>query len=158
QFQGNVINATTFNGGSLTPSLLRAGLTKVFKTARGSKRPTLGIFSASAFDKYAAIFDPQRRYEFTTEISVAGNQIKLDAGVDVMTFAGIPFIRDISIPETTVGTLALLNTNETMIRYLPQPTSAELMNGVNITVTQDGQQQSMGTGLTGKLMPLARTG
>lgn len=158
QFQGNVISAKTFNGGSLTPTLLRAGLTKIFKTARGSKRPTLGVFSAAAFDKYAAIFDPQRRYEFSNEINVGGQMIKLDAGVDVMTFSGIPFIRDVSIPETTVGTLAMLNTNEVMIRYLPQPTASELMNQVNIMVTQDGQQQSMGTGLTGKMIELARTG
>jgi hypothetical protein len=158
QFQGNVINAATFNGGALTPDLLRAGITKIFKTARGSKRPTLGVFSAEAFDRYAAIFDPQRRYQFMTELNVGGRQIKLDAGVDVMEFSGIPFIRDISIPETTVGTLALLNTNEVFVRYLPMPTAAELMGGVNITVTQDGQAQSMGTGLTGKLMELARTG
>jgi hypothetical protein len=158
QFQGNVINAATFSGGSLTPALLRKGITKIFKTARGSKRPTLGVFSAEAFDKYAAIFDPQRRYQFVTELNVGGRQIKLDAGVDMMEFSGIPFIRDISIPETTTGTLAMLNTNEVLIRYLPQPTSSELLNNVNITVTQDGQMQSMGTGLTGKLMELARTG
>ena len=158
QFQGNVISATTFNGGALTPALLRKGLTKVFKTARGSKRPTLGVFSAEAFDKYAAIFDPQRRYEFMTELSVGGRKIVLDAGVDVMTFGGIPFIRDISIPETTTGTLAMLNTNEVLIRYLPQPTSDELLNGVNITVTEDGTVQSKGIGLTGKLIELARNG
>jgi hypothetical protein len=158
QFQGNVIDAKVFNGGRLTPTLMRAGLTKIFKKARGSKRPTLGVFSADAFDTYAAIFDPQRQYQFVTELSVGGKLIKLDAGVDVMSFAGIPFIRDISIPETTTGTLALLNTNEVMIRYLPQPTSDELMSGVGITVSQDGTMQSMGTGMTGKLIEIARLG
>ena len=155
QFAGNVINATTTSGGALSLSVMRQMISTIIAADEASRAPTFIAASNKCFDKYCAMFDAQRRW--VNEVTLGSRTIKLDGGVQIAEFDGIPIVRDVKIPETTTGTMLFLNDQEVRMRYIPLPSSSDYMTG-NIQVGPDGKALSKGTGLTGKIIKLGRKG
>ena len=155
QFGGNVTNAATVNGGALTLSLMRDMISTIISKDEMSRAPTFISASNKMFDKYCGMFDANRRW--VNEITLGSRTIKLDGGVQIAEFDGIPIVRDVKIPETTTGTMLFLNDQEVRMRYIPQPSASDIMTA-NVQVTPDGKTLSRGTGLTGKIIKLGRKG
>jgi hypothetical protein len=159
QWAGNVVNASSFSGGSVSPSLFRKVITSIITRDALSRAPTVILASPRSWDKAASAFDPQRRYEeeINTVTTAMGNVITLDAGVRSMSFDGIPMIRDPGITETTTGTFLFLNLDEVAARYIPFPSAADIEAG-DIQVTKSYGAVSTKTGLMYKMIKLAQNG
>ena len=157
QFAGNEVDcATSSTGGRLSLGIMREMISKIIAADEMSRAPTFIAASNKAFDRYCGMFDAQRRW--VTEVTLGGRVVKLDGGVQIAEFDGIPIVRDVKIPETsTAGAMVFLNDQEVRMRYLPQPTAQDLMTG-NIQVGPDGRTMSKGTGLTGKIIKLGKKG
>ena len=159
QWAGNVFNAATLTGGSVNPALFRKAITTIITRDAMSRAPSVILASPRSWDKAAAVFDPQRRYEeeINKVTTAMGTEIVLDAGVRSMSFDGIPIIRDPGITETTTGTFLFLNLDEVAARYIPFPSAADIEQG-DIMVTKAYGAVSTKTGLMYKLIRLARNG
>lgn len=158
QWAGNVFNAATITGGAVTPDLFRRVITTIVTKDAGSRDPSVILASSRAYDKFAGVFDPQRRYEAEiTKVNTASGEIPLDFGVRSISFNGIPVIRDPGITETTTGTFLFLNLEEVAARYIPFPSAEDIAKG-QIMVTKAYGAVSTGTGLMYKMKRLAENG
>ena len=156
QFAGNHTNASTANtGGKLSLPLMRDMISQIIAADELSRAPTFIAASNKCFDQYCNLFDAQRRW--VNEVTLASRTIKLDGGVQIAEFDGIPVVRDVKIPETTTGTMLFIQDQEVRMCYIPQPTALDILQQ-NIEVTSDGKTQSKSTGMTGKIIRLGRTG
>jgi len=156
QFAGNHIDASTSStGGKLSLPLMRQMISTIIAADESSRAPTFISASNKCFDQYCNLFDANRRW--VNEVTLGSRAIKLDGGVQIAEFDGIPVVRDVKIPETTTGTMLFLNDQEVRMRYIPQPSATDIVQG-NIQVTSDGKTLSKSTGLTGKIIKLGRKG
>jgi hypothetical protein len=157
QFAGNVIDASTeATGGALSLPLMRKMISYIVSRDEQSRAPTFIAASNRCFDTYCNMFDAQRRW--VNEITLGSRTFKLDGGVQIAEFDGIPVVRDVKIPETTTGKMLFIQDQEVRIRYLPFPTAQDIMTK-NIEISSDGKHTlSRGTGLIAKIIKMGKTG
>lgn len=144
------------NGGvlrALTLHLMRE-MRRTIREASG-KRPDLIITSPAIFEKYAEIFDTERRW--VDQIRMRGQEIKLDGGHQVLEFDGIPMFDDVDCPDND---MLFLNTRFMKVKQLPDvgagnPAQAQ----VNLRGTPEEQLNNRSRGnIVARVNPLARSG
>jgi hypothetical protein len=153
QFAGNEKNMASI--GNLSLPQMRDMISTIISKDEMSRAPTFIAASNKCFDTYCNMFDANRRW--VNEVTLGSRTIKLDGGVQIAEFDGIPIVRDVKIPETTTGTMLFLNDQEVRMRYLPFPTAADIQTK-NIEITPDGKTLSRGTGLMAKIIKMGRKG
>lgn len=107
QANGGVPRAVSF-------ALLRALSTAVYKAC--GMRPNLFVCGPSTHDKFAALFNEQRRY--VQEVTGPGGMIKLAGGFRAVEFDGVALVEDVNCPE---GQILALNLDYLFFKQLPQP-------------------------------------
>ena len=151
QWKGNVVDAAT---GALTFTMIR-DLNRLVYTASG-QRVDVYLADPNQHEKLGLLYQAQRRYVDT--ITVRGNTIKLDGGYQVLEFDGRPVIEDINCPANTI---VGLNSREVRMRYLPQPTAAQMQGAEGSVPIVGSSEFQYGVGavkMMGRIKRLAPTG
>ncbi len=138
---------------ALTVELMRS-LRESIYVASGEK-PDLIICDAFQHRKLGGLTDPKR--QFNDNIRMRGEQIKLDAGYNVLEFDGIPVVEDVDCPA---GRMLFLNTRH--MRLLQVQDMSDDVNGGRGTVLSDGtpeEQKGPAKRLVSlRLNPIAKLG
>jgi len=152
QWAGNV----DANGGvarPLTVDLMRK-MRRLIYIASGMK-PDLIVCDPVQHEKYATLFGNDRRY--IQDVRLRGETIKLDGGMQVLEFDGIPVVEDVSAPS---GKMLFLNTNQVFLQQLPQGVDAmnRSMGMIPLSGTPEEQYGAGKPTFTARINPLAVTG
>lgn len=111
-WQGNVVG----NSGTPRPisfSLMREVVREIFIAS--GREPDLIVTDPIQWDKYAALFDSNRRYTIDT-IRTAAGEIKLSGGHRALEFDGRPVLRDKDHPA---GKMSFIDTANVRVKFLP---------------------------------------
>lgn len=140
-------------GAGLSFALMRQ-LRRTIYVASGM-RPDVVICDPEQHEAYGSLFGTDRRY--VDQIRLRGETIKLDGGYQVLEFDGIPVIEDY---QATANTLMMLNTRHLYLSQLPDPLTAlnQSMGTMGLAGTEEEQYGDGPTGLTARILPLAKTG
>jgi hypothetical protein len=123
-------------------------------TASGQK-PNLIICDAEQHENYGNLFGNERRY--VDYVRIGGKKITLDGGYQVLEFDGIPVVEDEQCPANT---MLFLNTRFLYLSQLPDPLTMynQSMGHSDLMGTDEEQFGEGTTGLTARIIPLAKTG
>lgn len=144
------------NGGAPRPlslALMREMRRRIY-IASGMK-PDLIVCDPVTHEKYANLFGPERRYN--QDVTLRGQTIKLDGGMQALEFDGIPVVEDVSHPA---GKMTFLNTREVALRFLPDAArvAAQSRGSVALSGTPEEQFGFGGTKMSARIQPLAVVG
>jgi len=151
QWAGNLEDA---GGSELGFTLIRNLIRKIY-VASGMK-PDLFICDPTQHEKLGLLYGAQRRY--VDSVRIQGQVIKLDGGYNVLEFDGRPVIEDVQAPAQK---FIALNTTETRMRYLPQPSAEQLQGSVGDVAIAGSAEAQFGMGAVkfmGRLKRLADDG
>lgn len=150
QWASNEIDAA---GSGLSFGLMRQ-LRRTIYDASGDK-PDLIVCDPEQHENYGNLFGTERRY--VDQIRMRGQTIVLDGGYQVLEFDGIPVVEDRDCPANT---LLMLNTRFLYMAQLPDPITMynQSMGTTDLAGTSEEQFGDGPTGLTARIIPLAKTG
>lgn len=159
QWEGNTVDC---GNGRIQVAKVRELVRKIYIAS--GKQPDFYITTPIVFDQLADQLSAQRRFVQEVNLPTRGT-IRLDGGYDVVDFDGKPVFKDVRLAKTasaSSGVFLGINSSTVRLRYLPQPTAAQIMAAarpeMGITVTPEAQLNTAGTGLMGKIEELAKTG
>ena len=150
QWVGNVVNA---GGAGLSSSLISALEVAVYNSAGNSV--SAFICDAYQHDRLGMLLGNQRQYMIDA-LNIGGKTITLDGGFKVLTWNGIPVIRDRQCPA---GTFIGLNTKGINFRQLPNGAS-DMNPGIGMVSVAGTPEERVGAPklLTAKLVKFAMDG
>lgn len=82
----------------------------------GGEKPNIAFVGPQTFVAVAALFDPQKQYQYITTFPGAGGAIELEGGTGMIKFDGCYFVED---KDATEGKIYYANTSAVHVEYLP---------------------------------------
>lgn len=156
QWASNVVSA---GGGAVTIEKMRE-LSRKIGTA-SAKQFDFWMATPIVFDQIAAVTGGQRRMVQEVNLTNRG-VIKLDGGFTAIEFDGKPVFKDDRLAADTAtatsGKLLAINAKETMVRYVPNPTSAQILRSIGLRAQSEPQLGSEQVGLMAKIKELGPAG
>lgn len=143
--------AKKFDPGSLTEptiALIRSDIGAIYDEC--GEKVDLGFAPTSVWNKLAALFQEQRRYN--QDIFLGSRRVTLDNSVDAIVIDGVLFLKD---KDATANGIYYINSNYVYWEYLP-PAQFSALPEQSTTMQLEDTQGSLG--LQVAVYPLARTG
>ena len=148
-WQGNVLA----NGGTpraISFDLMRQAVRATY--VQSGEEPDVIVTDPIQWDKFALLFEANRRYPINTITTMAG-EIKLSAGHRALDFDGIPVLRDKDHPA---GKMSFLNTAYQQVKFLPTRPEQDVQGPNGNFVVHDDKGQT--SGLPARIEFLGKTG
>lgn len=112
------------------------------------RSPDLYVAGTKQFKKYKQAFGDDRRY--VQEVTLRGQKIVLDAGVQALEYGGAYIVRDALLDDNRI---LAINTGTVQLRYMPDPDATIPLAG-----SYDQQNPSGSTGLKARITVLPADG
>lgn len=150
-WQGNVrTGAVQGTPEALTFDRMRQVVRDIFVVS--GMAPDLIVTEPAVFDKFAGLFDANRRWPASV-ISTAAGEVTLRGGEQALEFDGIPVIRDKDHPANK---MSFLNTNHIRVAFLPTFPGQDNAGPNQTFVIHDDQKRI--SGLPARIEMLGKTG